>query len=48
MMKASFKNVKLHFVGFVGNDDLTSLFQIKESIDYTKELDIRYILLYSL
>ena len=39
-MKASFKNVKLHFDGFVSDDDLTSIFQIKEAIDYAKELDI--------
>ena len=39
-MKASFKDVKLHFVGSDSDDDLTSLFQIKEAIDYAKELDI--------
>ena len=44
-MKASFNDLKLHFVGFVRNNDLTSLFQIKESIDYANQLDISPIII---
>ena len=44
-MKASFKNVILHFVGFDSDDEVTSLFQIKEAIDYVKELDISRVII---
>ena len=39
-MQSSFNDVKLHFVGSDSDDELTSLFQIKEAIDYAIELDI--------
>ena len=46
-MRASVKRFRYHFRGIFSDDNLPSLYQIKEAIDYAKELDISHII-YSL